>query len=76
MLRIMAFIEKSSLRRFPQARGDVQHLLVEQSQLSQSVLMGEVLQLLHHLCGPLLGSLHYIHVSLAVVSTELAAGLL
>ncbi|PKU38985.1 hypothetical protein llap_10711 [Limosa lapponica baueri] len=43
----------------------------EQSQLSQPFLVGEILQTLQHLCGPLLGSLQYVHVSLAMDNPEL-----
>jgi len=35
----------------------------EQSQLSQPFLTGEMPQSLHHLCGPSLDSLQYVHVS-------------
>ena len=46
-------------------------LQTEQSQLSQPLLTGEVLQSLHHLGGPLLDSLQYVQVSLVLTSPEL-----
>lgn len=39
----------------------------EQSQLSHPVFIWKMLQSLSHLCGPLLGSLQYVHVSLVPV---------
>ncbi|PKU46071.1 gamma-aminobutyric acid receptor subunit alpha-4 isoform x1 [Limosa lapponica baueri] len=51
---------------------DPSHLLAKQSQLSQPFLVGEMLQSLHHLCGPLLdSSLQYVHVSLVLRSPKL-----
>jgi len=38
---------------------------------SQPFLIGEMLQSLHHLCGPSLDSLQYVHVSLVLRSPEL-----
>ncbi|KAK4810494.1 hypothetical protein QYF61_004274, partial [Mycteria americana] len=47
----------------------------KQSQLSQPFLIGEMLQSFHHLCGPALDSLQYVHVSLVLGSPELDTGL-
>lgn len=46
-------------------------LQTEQSHLSQPFLIGEVLQSLKHLCGPLLHFFHYVPESLAWGSPEL-----
>lgn len=42
-------------------------LHAKQSQLSQALLISLMLQPLNHLCGLLLGSLQYVHISLVVV---------
>lgn len=41
------------------------------SQLSQPFLIGEILQLLYHLCGSLLESLQYVHISHELGSPKL-----
>lgn len=46
-------------------------LLAKQSQLSQPLLIADVLQSLCHLCGPSFGSIQYVHVSLVLVSLAL-----
>lgn len=46
-------------------------LQAEQSQLSQPLLIGQMLRCLHHLHHPLLDSLHYVHVFLAPGRPEL-----
>ena len=43
----------------------------EQTQFAQPVLIGEMLQVLYHLCGPLLDSLHEILVFFVLGSPEL-----
>ena len=50
-------------------------LQAEQFQLSQPFFIGEVLQHLHHLCGPLLDSLQSVHVSVVLRSPELDTAL-
>lgn len=50
-------------------------LQAEQSQLSQPLLTGEVLQVLDQLLGPLLDSFQYIQVSLVLRCPELEAAL-
>ena len=49
-------------------------LQAQQSQLSQPFLICQMLQPLCHLCGPLLGPLQYVHVSLVLRSPELDTG--
>ena len=51
-------------------------LQAEQPQLSQSFLMGEVVQPSDHFCGPALDSFQHVHVFPVLRSPELDAGLL
>lgn len=46
-------------------------LRAKQSQLSQPLLLCQILQILHPLCGPLLDSFQYVHNSLVLESPEL-----
>ena len=46
-------------------------LQAEQSQLSQPLLIGQMLQPLNHLCGPSLDSLQHDHVTFVLESPDL-----
>jgi len=59
-----------TLIRFPPEPSLLQ---AEQSQLSQPFLIGEMHRTLHHLHGPLLNSIQYVHVRLVLRSPELDA---
>jgi len=52
-------------------RSSLRLLQAEQSQLPQPFIMGEMLQSLNHLCGPLLDSLQHVHVCLVLRNPEL-----